>query len=54
MNFNEIKTRLSMEEVLRHYGIDYLKKSGNSFYGSCPIHHGDNPSAFRVSLNKGG
>lgn len=52
MDFDEIKSRLSMKEVLSRYGINYLKKSGNSLYGPCPIHHGDNPTAFRVSLDK--
>lgn len=52
MDFDEIKSRLSMKEVLSRYGIHYLKKSGNSLYGPCPIHHGDNPTAFRVSLDK--
>ena len=41
-----------MEDALNRYGIKTLKKSGNSLYGPCPIHHGDNPTAFRVSLNK--
>jgi DNA primase len=52
MDFYEIKNRLSIEEVLNRYGIQNLKKTGNSLYGPCPIHHGDNPTAFRVSLDK--
>jgi len=52
MEIEEIKQRLSIEEVLNYYGIANLKKSGNSLYGSCPIHNGDNPSAFNASLDK--
>lgn len=52
MDFYDIKNRLGMEDVLDRYGINNLKKSGKSLYGPCPIHHGDNPTAFRVSLDK--
>lgn len=52
MEFYEVKEMLPMEKLLSYYGIDSLKKSGKSLYGPCPIHHGDNPTAFRVSLDK--
>lgn len=52
MEMDELKQRLSIEEVLNYYGIANLKKSGNSLHGSCPIHRGDNPGAFNVSLDK--
>lgn len=52
MDFDEIKKRLSIEEVLNYYGICNLKRIGNSLHGSCPIHQGDNPRAFNVSLDK--
>lgn len=52
MELDEIKQRLSIEEVLSYYGIVNLKRSGNLLHGSCPIHQGDNPRAFNVSLDK--
>jgi DNA primase len=51
IDFDDIKARLSMEEVLQHYGITELKKGRNCLYGCCPIHKGDNKTAFNVSLN---
>jgi len=41
-----------MEIVLQHYGINWLQKKGKSLIGRCPIHGGDNPRAFQVSLSK--
>lgn len=52
MELDEIKQRLSIEDVLSYYGIFNLKRSGNLLYGSCPIHQGDNPRAFNVSLDE--
>jgi DNA primase len=52
MDLNEIKQILNIEKVLNYYGITGLKRSGNTLYGACPVHHGDNPRAFNVNLEK--
>lgn len=47
----QIKCRLTMEQVLEHYGIR-LKRIGKQLRGPCPLHPGaDNPTAFVVSNN---
>ena len=53
VDFKAVKASLTMEQVLEHYGLlDQFKRSGDSLSGSCPIHKGNNPSQFRVSLSK--
>jgi len=52
IDFDDIKARLTMEEVLNHYDITGLKQGRDCFYGCCPIHQGDNHTAFNVSLTK--
>jgi hypothetical protein len=42
-----------MEQVLEHYGLtDQFKRSGDSLSGPCPIHKGNNPTQFRISIQK--
>ena len=51
--YKDIKERVSIEMVLRHYGIfDKLKPAGNNLTGCCPIHGGSNPRQFSVSLER--
>ena len=53
VNFKAIKAAITMEQVLEHYGIlEKFKKKGDSLSGPCPIHKGDNPTQFRVSISK--
>ena len=53
VDFKAIKSAVSMEQVLDHYGLlEKLKHSGDSLTGACPIHRGSNPTQFRVSLGK--
>src|SRR5580700_8743497 len=53
VDFKAVKSALSMERVLEHYGLlDNFKRSGDSLSGPCPIHKGSNPTQFRVSLSK--
>src|SRR5436309_865494 len=55
VDFKAVKTAVSMEQVLQHYGLlDQFKRSanGDSLSGPCPIHKGSNPTQFRVSLSK--
>jgi DNA primase len=53
IDFEKIKRELSIERVLIEYGLmQNLKQNGSRLYGKCPIHNGDNPRAFNVSLDK--
>jgi len=54
VSFAEIKSRVRLEEVLRSYGVDWLRRSGSQQYrGSCPIHLGEGTEAFHVNLARG-
>src|SRR6266849_4193262 len=53
VDFKAVKAATTMEQVLQHYGLlDRFKKSGDSLSGPCPIHKGENPTQFRVSISK--
>lgn len=53
VEFKAIKSSIRMEQVIQHYGLtDRFKKSGDSLSGPCPIHKGNNPTQFRISLSK--
>lgn len=53
VDFRAIKSAISMEQVLEHYGVlDQFKGTGDSLSGPCPIHKGTNPTQFRVSVSK--
>lgn len=53
VDFKAIKTAITMEQVLGHYGLlDQFKRSEDSLSGPCPIHKGTNPTQFRVSISK--
>jgi DNA primase len=53
IDFKAVKSALTIERVLDHYGLlDKFKRSGDSLSGPCPIHKGSNPTQFRVSLSK--
>jgi DNA primase len=52
--FRYLKTRVTIGDVLASYGLDsQLKRRNDQLYGPCPLHHGDNPTAFRVHLTRG-
>lgn len=54
VDFKEIKTRVSIVQILERYGVlEALSKSGNDrLSGACPIHGGTNTTHFRVSISK--
>lgn len=53
VDFKAVKSAITMEQVLEHYGlIDQFKRGGDSLSGPCPIHKGSNPTQFRVSISK--
>lgn len=53
VDFKAVKSAMTMEQVLGHYGLlDHFTKKGDSLSGPCPIHKGSNPTQFRVSVSK--
>ncbi len=53
VDFKAVKSAITMEQVLQHYGLfEQFKRSGDSLSGPCPIHKGSNPTQFRVSVSK--
>ena len=53
VDFKAVKAAITMEQLLKHYDLlDRFKRSGDSLSGPCPIHKGENPTQFRVSISK--
>lgn len=52
VDYKEIKNRVTMEMVLDRYGVNWLKKKKGYLVGHCPIHQGNNETAFNVSTSK--
>jgi DNA primase len=53
VDFRDIRSRITMEQVLEHYGVlGTFKRSGHNLSGPCPIHKGSNPTQFRVETQK--
>lgn len=51
IDFRTLKKQISLQDVLAYYGI-VLRGQGQERVGPCPIHHGDNHTAFHVNLLK--
>ncbi len=53
LTFKYLKRAVSIEAVLHARGLStHLKKRRDQLFGPCPVHGGDNPHAFVVSLSK--
>jgi DNA primase len=55
VDFRAVKQAVSMLQILDHYGLTgQMTRNGNgqSLSGKCPLHNGDKPTQFRVSLAK--
>ncbi len=51
--FKYLKARVSIAAVLQDKGIKTtFRKRGDQLFGPCPVHGGDNPNAFVISLSK--
>lgn len=49
----ELKKRITLEDELDHRGLTAsLKRKPSALVGPCPIHGGDNPTAFSVDTRK--
>lgn len=53
VDFKALKERVSIEDVLRSYGLlEELKRSNDTLSGRCPIHKGTSTTSFKVSLSR--
>jgi hypothetical protein len=53
LSFKDLKQRISIEQVLRHYNLfDGLQLKGKSHRGPCPFCEGEEGNPFSVSLEK--
>ncbi len=53
VNFSDVKRSVTMRQLIAHYGIDWLKESGDELRGRCPIHaQAKGQRSFHVSLEK--
>ncbi len=53
LDFKRLKQTVSISQVLADKGLtNHFKKRGDRLIGPCPIHGGDNPAAFVVSISK--
>jgi len=51
--FKYLKARVSIAVVLHDKGIiTAFRKRADQLVGPCPVHGGDNPNAFVISLSK--
>jgi DNA primase len=51
-DFRTIKQSVSMDAVLRKYGINWLRKERGELRGRCPLHQGEGRRTFHVNLTK--
>ena len=53
VDFRAVKAAVNLAEVLRGYGVDWLRsRRPGQLQGRCPIHRGGRMDAFHVSLSK--
>ena len=52
VDFRLVKEAVTMEMALAHYGINWLRKSGQELRGKCPVHQGDGERTFHVNTGK--
>lgn len=53
VDFKAVKASVSMLQILDHFGLtERFKRNGDSLSGTCPLHNGENPTQFRVSVSK--
>jgi DNA primase len=55
IDFTAVKAAVTITQVLEHYGLMASmtpKKGGEALEGPCPIHKGDSPDQFKVSIPK--
>jgi DNA primase len=50
LDLEALKRSVSIERVLSHFGVNGLRRSGDELIGPCPLHGGDNPTAFHANV----
>ncbi len=54
LDFQHLKAHVTIEQVLAHRSLlGRLTRRGHRLMGACPIHGGDNPTAFVVDCRRG-
>jgi DNA primase len=54
VSFAEIKRQVTLEQVLRCYEVNWLRRSGvDQYRGRCPIHRGQGEEAFHANVKRG-
>jgi DNA primase len=52
VDFQAVKQLVTMQMVLEHYQVNWLRKNRNELRGRCPIHKGEGVNAFHVNVEK--
>ncbi len=53
VDFRAVKQTVTMLQVLDHYGLtERFQRKADSLSGACPLHKGENPTQFRISVSK--
>jgi DNA primase len=52
VDFKAVKAAVTIEQVLGHYGVNWLRKNEDELRGRCPIHQGDGDRTFHASVSK--
>ena len=52
LDFPSIKSRVTLESLLRHYHVKLQRSGKDQYRGCCPIHGGDGQDAFHVNLER--
>jgi DNA primase len=51
VDFNALRTEITMEEVLRQLGFQPTSRSGDQLHGPCPVHGSTSPGSRTFSVN---
>jgi DNA primase len=52
VDFKAVKAAVTIEQVLGHYGVNWLRKNEDELRGRCPIHQGEGDRTFHASVSK--
>ena len=51
VDFNVLRTEITMEDVLNQLGFQPTSRSGNQLHGPCPVHGSTSPGSRTFSVN---
>lgn len=52
VDFKAVKAAVTMQMILDHYQVNWLRKNGVELRGRCPIHKGEGDRTFQANLEK--